>query len=59
MIRFLEPHTITKNDLTIKTYEFTLEGEYNNINELIHQLEQQTKFGEIVNLHFAISAYPV
>lgn len=52
VISFLEPHTITKNDLTIKTYLFVLEGEYNNINQLIHQLEQQTKFGEVVNLHF-------
>lgn len=52
VISFLEPHTITKNDLTIKTYEFVLEGEYNNISQLIHQLEQRTKFGEVVNLHF-------
>ena len=52
VISFLEPHTITKNDLTIKTYEFVVEGEYNNINQLVYQLEQQSKFGEIVNLHF-------
>lgn len=52
VISFLEPHTISKNDLLIKTYEFVIEGDYNAINKLIYQLEQQTKFGEIINLHF-------
>jgi len=52
VVSFLEPHAITKNDLIIKTYEFVLEGNYNDINQLTYQLEQKTKFGEIVNLHF-------
>ena len=52
VVSFLEPHVISQNDLSIKTYDFTLEGLYNDINKLIYQLEQQTKFGEIVNLHF-------
>ncbi len=49
---FIEPHIVFKNDLTIKTYIFTLEGSYNSIIKLIHQLEQQTKYGEIISLHF-------
>jgi len=52
VISFLEPHIIIENDLTIKTYKFILEGNYNAINKLIYQLEQKTKFGEIINLHF-------
>lgn len=52
VISFLEPHVIINNDLVINTYEFVLEGDYNSINKLIYQLEQQTKFGEIINLHF-------
>jgi hypothetical protein len=52
VVSFLEPHVITKNDLIIKTYDFTLEGRYNAINQLIYQLEQHTKFGEIISLHF-------
>ncbi len=52
VVSFLEPHTIIKNDLTIKTYDFTLEGDYNDINKLVYILEQQTKFGEIINFHF-------
>lgn len=52
VISFLEPHTISKNDLLIMTYEFVIEGDYNAINKLIYQLEQETKFGEVINLHF-------
>ncbi|SFJ00654.1 hypothetical protein [Olleya namhaensis] len=52
VINFLEPHRISKNELIINTYEFTVEGNYNNIIGLIHQLEQKTKFGEIINLQF-------
>lgn len=52
VIRFLEPHILKENDLTIKTYQFTIEGNYNSILKLIHHLEQNTKFGEITNCHF-------
>ncbi len=52
VVGFLEPHISKTNDLTIKTYRFTIEGDYNAILKLIHHLEQQTKFGEIINLHF-------
>ncbi|WP_179317211.1 hypothetical protein [Winogradskyella undariae] len=52
VVSFLEPHSIAKNELTINTYEFVLEGNFNAINQLIHQLEQQTKFGEVINLRF-------
>lgn len=52
VLDFLEPHTIKKEDLIVKTYQFTLEGPYNAIVKLIYELEQETKFGEIINLHF-------
>lgn len=52
VVSFLEPHVINKNDMKINTYQFTLEGDYNPIIKLIHSLEQDTKFGEIINLHF-------
>jgi DNA polymerase III delta prime subunit len=52
VIGFIEPHKILQNDVTINTYEFTLEGDYNAIIRLTHHLEQQTKFGEIINLNF-------
>ncbi len=52
VVSFLEPHLYKKNDLLVKTYQFTLEGDYNSIIRGIHLLEQDTKFGEIINLSF-------
>ena len=49
---FLEPHLSSSNGVPVKTYRFSLIGEYNAIIKLIHKLEQQTKFGEIINVHF-------
>jgi len=49
---FVEPHQIQRDDLKINTYQFSLEGSYNEMITLIHQLEQNTKFGEIINLDF-------
>ncbi|WP_303316678.1 hypothetical protein Q4Q34_07695 [Flavivirga abyssicola] len=52
VIHFLEPHVIENNNLSVKTYRFSLEGDYNNILKLVYHLEQQTKFGEIISLSF-------
>ncbi|WP_418639259.1 hypothetical protein [Winogradskyella sp.] len=52
VIGFIEPHKIQQNDLIVNTYQFTLEGDYNAIITLIHQIEQKTKFGEVINLFF-------
>lgn len=52
VVDFLEPHVSTNDNLVIKTYDFTLEGTYNNINQLVYLLEQKTKFGEVISLHF-------
>ncbi|WP_298898619.1 hypothetical protein [uncultured Psychroserpens sp.] len=52
VVEFIEPHKITNNDFTINTYQFTLEGEYNDMISLIYKLEQETKFGEFINLNF-------
>jgi len=52
VVSFLEPHSVFQNELEINTYQFTIEGDFNSILKLIHTLEQDTKFGEIINLHF-------
>ena len=52
VVDFIEPHLIITNDLIMNTYDFTLEGSYNSINQLIFLLEQETRFGEIVSLSF-------
>ncbi|MCK0115029.1 hypothetical protein [Gelidibacter sp. F63206] len=49
---FLEPHYFTDQDLMIKSYQFILEGDYNSIINFVYQLEQKTKFGEIINVNF-------
>ncbi|MEP5338792.1 MAG: hypothetical protein ABJL44_19090 [Algibacter sp.] len=52
VVSFLEPHILKNDDLTENTYQFTIQGQYNSILKLIHHLEQQTKFGEVINLNF-------
>lgn len=52
VVDFIEPHRIKQQDLTVNTYQFTIEGNYNALLSLVHQLEQHTKFGEIINLNF-------
>lgn len=52
VVSFLEPHIINNNDLKISTFQFTLEGDYNTILKLVHKLEHDTRFGEIINFHF-------
>jgi len=52
IVDFGEPHLQQKDDILIKTYQFILEGDFQSLNGLIYQLEQKTKFGEIINVHF-------
>lgn len=51
---FNEPHkyydAVTKS--TISTYQFQLSGSYNSLLKIIHSLEQQYSFGNIVHLNF-------
>ncbi|WP_299550675.1 hypothetical protein [Seonamhaeicola sp.] len=52
VVSFSEPHVINQNALKINTYQFSLEGNYNAMIKLIYKLEQETRFGEIISLHF-------
>ena len=52
VIDFLEPHKVRLNALDVHTYSFVLKGDYNAIMNLVHHLEQNTKFGEVCNLQF-------
>ena len=52
VIEFNAPHEFHQDNRIITTYDFTLQGNYNQIQTLMHHLEQNTKLGEIVNLHF-------
>src|SRR5690554_4899461 len=42
IISFLEPHIELKEDLTIKTYQFVIEGDYNDMVHLIYRSEEHT-----------------
>lgn len=52
VLDFLEPHVTMHEGVVINIYQFTLEGDYLSIINLIHQFEQKTKFGEIIHLGF-------
>lgn len=52
VLDFVEPHSYKQNDLVVKSYAFTVEGSYNSIITLVYKLEQETRFGEVINLHF-------
>lgn len=52
VISFLKPHQIKVNNLVVKTYDFTVEGDFNTVNQLVYLLEQQTNFGEVISLIF-------
>lgn len=52
LVDFHEPHTLEENGLLQKTYMFSLQGSFINIQGLVYQLEQKTKFGEVINIHF-------
>lgn len=52
VISFEEPHVIEKNGSKLNTYRFTLEGDFDALLTLTHYLEQETRYGEVINLHF-------
>ena len=58
VIDFIKPHTFKQDNLTIKIYQFELEGSYNNIQGLIYELEQHQKFGEIISVHLKKQKQP-
>lgn len=52
VVTFLEPIVQVKEGNSVKFYQFTIQGDYNALLQLIYRLEQNTKLGEVVNLHF-------
>ena len=49
---FNEPHTFSENGATTTSYRFTLEGNYNGIEQVLYSLEQEYSFGRIAHVHF-------
>lgn len=58
VIDFNEPHVFVENETRKNSYMFVLEGSFENMLKLIQQLEQKTKYGEIMNVHMEKSKRP-
>ena len=52
LIDFDEPHIFSENGRSKNSFLFKVEGSFENILKLVHQLEQKTRYGEVTNLHF-------
>ena len=52
VINFNEPHIEENEDYSLSTFNFTIEGSFNSLNELLYHLEQKTSFGEVISLSF-------
>lgn len=50
VIDFKEPHVFIENGTRRNSYSFSIEGSFESILKMIHQLEQKTKFGEVMNV---------
>ncbi len=49
---FNEPHTFSQDGATTTSYRFTLEGSYEEIEQVLYSLEQEYNFGQIAHVHF-------
>lgn len=49
---FNEPHTFSENGATTTSYQFTLEGSYDGVEQILYSLEQEYNFGRIAHVHF-------
>tara|TARA_B100000953_G_C17816544_1_gene357084 strand:- start:92 stop:601 length:510 start_codon:yes stop_codon:yes gene_type:complete len=52
LVVFNETHLFKKEQLEINSHVFTVEGKFDELLKLINNLEQKTRYGEIVHLHF-------
>ena len=49
---FNAPHISVTNSAQFTTYNFTLEGKYNDILKAIYSIEQNGVYGEVIHLNF-------
>ncbi len=52
IISFNKPHVFKTDNSIISTYSFSLQGNFSKITELIYQLEQQSKLGEVISVQY-------
>jgi hypothetical protein len=52
LVEFTEPHLFEDENFTINSFHFLLRGNYNNIESILYNLEQQYNFGLITHVSF-------
>ncbi len=52
IVSFNEPHQFINDHDIIKTYSFSVKGIYTNILQLIHNLEQNGNYGNLISINF-------
>ena len=52
VVSFQNPHVFRQESAEIITYSFTLRGTFNQITQLIYQLEQQFKLGKVISVNY-------
>jgi|GEM_PF-1355331 len=50
--KFESPYTYSEEEVTITSYIFNLQGSYEQIEDIIYQLEQTYNFGHIVHISY-------
>ena len=52
IVSFENPHVFEQEGAEILTYSFVIQGNFNQITQLIYQLEQQFKLGKIISVNY-------
>ncbi len=49
---FNEPHIYTENGVSVTSYRFTLKGAFNDMQQVLFDLEQRYNYGKVVHVNF-------
>lgn len=52
IVAFNEPHSISESNITVNSYAFRLQGDFNDMLELVYHFEQETNLGKISHVNF-------
>jgi len=49
---FQEPHRVIENEVNTTSYQFTIQGGFNDLIAVVYELEQNFNYGKIAHLNF-------
>ncbi len=52
IIKFKEPHVVANDNSIVASYQFTLEGNYRALQEVLYKLEKDYNFGSLSSISF-------